>query len=70
MIDAERLNFAIDNEENELGTVCVAAAFSGPDNRPTGAMSTSGPRWRVTDEIVGAMGNALVDACKSLGELL
>jgi IclR family transcriptional regulator, acetate operon repressor len=62
--------FAIDNEENEVGTICVAAAFFGPDERPTGAMSLSGPQWRLTQEIVGAMGNALMDACKSLGELL
>ncbi len=62
--------FAIDNEENELGTICVAAAFSDPAGRATGAISTSGPRWRVTDEIVGAMGEALVEACRSLGGLL
>ena len=62
--------FAIDNEENELGTICVAAAFNDPAGRATGAISTSGPRWRVTDEIVGAMGKALVEACRSLGGLL
>jgi IclR family acetate operon transcriptional repressor len=62
--------FAIDNEENEMGTVCVAAAFSGHDGRPIGAISISGPAWRVGDEVVGAMGTALMAACKSLGELL
>ena len=50
--------------------VCVAAAFCGDDGWPIGAISTSGPRWRVTEEIVGAMGAALMGACKSLGELL
>jgi DNA-binding IclR family transcriptional regulator len=62
--------FAVDKEENELGTICVAAAFSGSDSRPTGAISISGPSWRVTDETVQAMGTALMGACKSLGELL
>jgi IclR family acetate operon transcriptional repressor len=62
--------YAVDNEENEIGTVCVAAAFSGHDGRPVGALSTSGPSWRVGEEIVEAMGTALIAACKSLGELL
>jgi IclR family acetate operon transcriptional repressor len=62
--------FAIDQEENEVGTICVAAAFYGPDERPTGAISLSGPQLRLTGEIVEAMGNALIDACKALGELL
>jgi IclR family acetate operon transcriptional repressor len=62
--------YATDNEENEIGTVCVAAAFSGHDGRPIGALSTSGPSWRVGEEIVEAMGTALIAACKSLGELL
>jgi IclR family acetate operon transcriptional repressor len=62
--------FAIDNEENEVGTICVAAAFGGHDRRPTGAMSISGPRWRVTDEVVDARGASLVAACKALGQSL
>jgi IclR family acetate operon transcriptional repressor len=62
--------YATDNEENEIGTVCVAAAFSGHDGRPIGALSTSGPSWRVGEEIVEAMGTALIAACKSLWELL
>jgi IclR family acetate operon transcriptional repressor len=62
--------FAIDNEENEVGTICVAAAFGGHDGRPIGAISISGPRWRVTDEVVGAMGASLIAACKSLRQLL
>jgi IclR family acetate operon transcriptional repressor len=62
--------FAIDNEENEVGTICVAAAFGGHDSRPTGAISTSGPSWRVTDEVVAAMGASLVVACEALGQLL
>jgi IclR family acetate operon transcriptional repressor len=62
--------FAIDQQENELGTICVAAAFYGPDERPTGALSLSGPQGRLTDAIVAAIGNALMEACKALGGLL
>jgi IclR family acetate operon transcriptional repressor len=52
--------YAVDDEENEVGSVCVAAAIRGPDGRPVGAISISGPRWRIDDQLVKAIGAELV----------
>jgi len=68
--NVRELGYAIDNEENELGSVCVASALRGPHGRPIGAISVSGPKWRITDELVAVIGSALVDISKSLGEAL
>lgn len=62
--------YAVDDEENEVGSVCVASAICGHDNRPVGAISISGPRWRIDDHLVKTMGAELVTICGSLSEVL
>jgi DNA-binding IclR family transcriptional regulator len=62
--------FAIDDQEHELGSVCVASAFRDQDGRPLGAMSVSGPAARISDELVQVIGKELVDACSVLTEIL
>jgi DNA-binding IclR family transcriptional regulator len=39
--------YAIDDRENEPLGACIAAAIIGPDNRPVGAISASGPHYRM-----------------------
>jgi IclR family acetate operon transcriptional repressor len=41
--------YAIDDRENEDYGACVAAAIMGPDGRPVGAISISGPDFRIRD---------------------
>lgn len=41
--------YAIDDRENEDFGACVAVAIVGPDSRPVGALSVSGPDFRVRD---------------------
>jgi IclR family acetate operon transcriptional repressor len=48
--------FAVDNEEYELGVVCVAAVIIGPDGGPAGAISVSGPTERMRDADLARLG--------------
>lgn len=61
--------FAVDDEENEVGSVCIAGAICGHDDRPVGAISVSGPRWRIDDQLVKTIGADLVTICSSLSEV-
>jgi DNA-binding IclR family transcriptional regulator len=47
----------------------VACAIPGLDGRPIGALSISGPKWRVDDQLVKVMGAELVSICTSLGDV-
>lgn len=62
--------FAIDDEENELGSVCVASAFVGHTGRPIGAISVSGPSWRIGGELIDVIGGELVKAAGTLSNAL
>jgi IclR family acetate operon transcriptional repressor len=61
--------YAVDHEENEIGSVCVASVIRGLDGRPVGALSISGPKWRVDDQQVKVMGAELVAICSSLSDV-
>jgi IclR family transcriptional regulator, acetate operon repressor len=61
--------YAVDDEENETGSVCIASAIRGPDGRPVGAISISGPRWRIDDDLAKTMGAELVTIRNSLSDV-
>lgn len=52
-----------DREEIEEGLRCVAAPIIGYGNQPVGALSVSGPAWRMTDE-------KMSDIARSLKEIV
>jgi IclR family transcriptional regulator, acetate operon repressor len=62
--------FAIDDEENELGSICVASAFLNHTGRAIGAVSVSGPRWRIGNELAEVIGAELVAATHLLSAAL
>lgn len=59
--------FALDNQENELGAICVATPIDvGPGTRY--AISISGPLVRVTPDVVSRMGVRLCDVAAEIAE--
>lgn len=62
--------YAFEDEENEPGARCVAAAIVDASARPVGALSVSGPAWRLPDEVVERIGVHLAKACTELGDRL
>lgn len=51
--------YAVDDEENEAGARCVAAVIIDLADRPIGAISLSGPTWRIDDATVEKAGSRL-----------
>ncbi|MFY1631775.1 IclR family transcriptional regulator [Solwaraspora sp. WMMB335] len=65
-----RDGYALDDEENELGSRCVAAPILDGTGRPVAAISISAPTPRMTDDTVAAVGRRLVEVCAHLGNVL
>jgi IclR family KDG regulon transcriptional repressor len=53
--EVARANYAIDDEENEIGMRCVAAATVNADGWPIAAVSVSGPTLRMADDVLAVV---------------
>jgi DNA-binding IclR family transcriptional regulator len=62
--------YAVDNEENETGLTCVAAAIRGPDGRPAGAISISGLTDRMHKLDLAELGQRVRDHCQAIAARL
>jgi IclR family acetate operon transcriptional repressor len=62
--------YAIDDEENEIGSRCVAAAILGSSSRPIAAISVSAPTSRMVGKTLDRVGQRVSEAVKELDTLL
>ncbi|GII63853.1 IclR family transcriptional regulator [Sphaerisporangium krabiense] len=65
-----RLGYAIDDEENEVGSRCVAASILDGEGRPVAAISVAAPTSRMPDETMAMVGRRLAEVCAELGNAL
>jgi len=56
-----KLGYAVDDEEYEEGIVCVGVAILTPEGIPFAGISVSGPKYRMTSDIISRIGNSLVE---------
>lgn len=65
-----RVGYALDNEENELGVRCIAAAIADYRGRAAYALSISAPLARMTDEHIRQLRQPLLTASHEIAALL
>lgn len=66
LVHTRERGYALDNEENETGLTCVAAAIRGPDGRPAGAISISGLTDRMHKFDLAELGRHVRDHCDAI----
>lgn len=62
--------YAYDNEEHTIGMRCVAATIHDEYTQPLAAISVSGPRSRMSDERIPALGQLVVQIAAELTHAL
>lgn len=62
--------YAVDDEENEVGVRCVAAAVRDCLGRAVAAISVSGPSFRMTRANFPAVAKSVMGACRALSAQL
>jgi IclR family transcriptional regulator, acetate operon repressor len=70
--DVERTaqrGYALDDEEYSLGMRCVGAAILNEFGEPAGALSVSAPNFRMTEDRIAPLGNAVREAARRLTAL-
>lgn len=68
--EIRRQGYALDNEENELGVRCVAAAIPDWQGNVSHALSISAPISRMTDERISALVPELMEVRNEIASYL
>ena len=58
--DARRLGYAVDDEESEVGTTCVAAPVYGGGGRIVAGIGVAGPRTRIRKRMIPTLAARVV----------
>ncbi len=70
LAQVRRLGYAMDNEENELGVCCIAAAIPDYRGRASYAISVSAPLTRMSDERIAALRVPLLETRDEIAEAI
>ena len=65
-----RQGWALDDQENELEGRCIGAPIAGPDQRVIGALSISGPVFRMDLKCARSLVPALEAACREISRAI
>jgi IclR family acetate operon transcriptional repressor len=66
LIATEKRGYSVDDEESEVGAVCIAAPIIGVDGLPLGAISVEGPTTRLAKSHRAALGRTVKDWCRKI----
>ena len=67
---AKKIGFAIDDQENELGSRCIAVAITDKSGKALCALSITGPASRMSTEKIRTIGDSLKLVAKQLSNKL
>ncbi len=70
LLQIKQRGYAIDDQENELGGRCVAAAIFDLHAKPVGAVSISVPIQRLPEEQLGTFGGMIKEAAQKISRKL
>lgn len=70
LVEIRRRGYAEDNEELEYGLVCLGVALVDSTGRPVGAISVSGPAFRMTPENRKSFAQCLIDCGRQISAKL
>ena len=66
LIATAKRGYAVDDEESEVGAICIAAPIIGVDGQPLGAISVEGPTTRLAKGQRARLGRALAEWCRKI----
>lgn len=70
LLEIRRKGYAVDNEELEYGLVCLGVAIVDSNGKPVGAISVSGPAFRMTPHNRESFAQCLIDCGKQISARL
>lgn len=65
-----RQGYCIDDEEFELGLICIGVPIFTPSGEPVAGISISGPKFRLTAEKASHIGEALIGYSQMISQAL
>ena len=68
--ESRRCGYAVDREELEYGLVCLGVAITDSTGQPVGAISVSGPAFRMTQENQRQFAEHLIDCSRQISSRL